>query len=70
MLVSHHMNVGQNYYIKRTNRSCENVSQFKYMGMTVINQNLIMVEIKCRLNSGNATNQSRTSSLLVCFQKT
>jgi hypothetical protein len=31
----------------------ENVSQFKYLGMTVTNQNLIQEEIK-RLNSGNA----------------
>jgi hypothetical protein len=30
------------------------VSEFKYLGMTVINQNLIQEEIKRRLNSGNA----------------
>jgi hypothetical protein len=32
----------------------QNVSQFKYLGMTVINKNLIQEEIKRRLNSGNA----------------
>jgi hypothetical protein len=40
--------------IKIGNRSFKNVSQFRYLGMTVINQNLIQEEIKRRLNSGNA----------------
>jgi hypothetical protein len=53
MLLSRHKNVGQNRDIKIANRSFENVSQFKYLGMTVTNQNLIQEEIK-RLNSGNA----------------
>jgi hypothetical protein len=34
------------------------VSQFKYLGTTVTNQNLIQEEIKKRLNSGNACYQS------------
>jgi hypothetical protein len=54
MLVSRHQNVGQNRDIKIPNRSFENVSQFKYLGTTVTNQNLIQEEIKRRLNSGNA----------------
>jgi hypothetical protein len=32
----------------------ENVSQFRYLGTTVTNQNLIQEEIKKVLNSGNA----------------
>jgi hypothetical protein len=54
MLLSRQQNVGQNRDIKIANRSFENVSQFKYLGTTVTNQNLIPEEIKRRLNSGNA----------------
>jgi hypothetical protein len=54
MLLYRHQNAGQNRDIKIANRSFENVSQFKYLGTTVTNQNLIQEEIKRRLNSGNA----------------
>jgi hypothetical protein len=54
MLLSRRQNVGQNLDIKTANRSFENVSQFKYLGTTVTNPNLIQEEIKRRLNSGNA----------------
>jgi hypothetical protein len=54
MLLSRHQNVGQNRDIKIANRSFEKVSQFKYLGTKVTNQNLIQEEIKRRLNSGNA----------------
>jgi hypothetical protein len=54
MLLFRHQNVGQNREIKIANRSFENVSQFKYLGTTVTNQNFIEEEIKRRLNSGNA----------------
>jgi hypothetical protein len=32
----------------------ENVAQFRYLGTTITNENLIQEEIKRRLNSGNA----------------
>jgi hypothetical protein len=54
MLLSRHQNVGQNWDLKIANRLFENLSQFKYLGTTVTNQNLIQEEIKRRLNSGNA----------------
>jgi hypothetical protein len=54
MSVSREQNAGQNREIKIGNRSFENVSQFKYLGTTVTNQNLNQEENKRRLNSGNA----------------
>jgi hypothetical protein len=41
MLLYRHQNVGQNLNIKIANRSLENVSQFKYLGTNVTNQNFI-----------------------------
>jgi hypothetical protein len=41
MLLSRHQNAGQNHYIKIGNTCFENVAQFKYLGMTVTNENLI-----------------------------
>jgi retron-type reverse transcriptase len=54
MLASRDENAGQNRKIKIGIRSFENVSQFKYLGTTLTNQNLIQEEIKRKLNSGNA----------------
>jgi hypothetical protein len=54
MLLACHQNAGQNHDIKMANRSFENVSQFKYLGITVTNQNLTQDGIKRRLNSNNA----------------
>jgi hypothetical protein len=54
MLLSPHQNAGQNHDIKTADRRFENVAQFKYLGTTITNQNLIQEEIKRRLNSGNA----------------
>jgi hypothetical protein len=41
MLLSRHQNADQNQDIKIANRLFENVSEFKYLGTTVTNQNLI-----------------------------
>jgi hypothetical protein len=46
MLQSHQQNVGQNRDIRIANRSFEDVSQLKYFGITVTNQNLIQEEIE------------------------
>jgi hypothetical protein len=54
MLLSRHLNAGQNHDIKIANRCFENVAQFKYLGTTKTNQNLIQEEIKRRLNSSIA----------------
>jgi hypothetical protein len=71
MLLSCHQNVGKNPDIKIANRSFENVSQFKYLGTTVTNQNLIQEEINRRLKLVMlATIRSRTFCLLVCCRKT
>jgi hypothetical protein len=54
MLLYRHQNVGQNRDIIIANRSFENVSQFRYLGTTVTNQNLIHEEVTGTMNSGNA----------------
>jgi hypothetical protein len=46
MFVSRDQNAGHIQKIKIGNRSFENVSQFKYLGTTVTNKNLIQEEIK------------------------
>jgi hypothetical protein len=54
MLVSRDQTAGQNRDMNIANKSFENVSQFKYLGTTLRNQNLIQEEIKRKFNSGNA----------------
>jgi hypothetical protein len=51
MFMSHHQTTKQNYCIKVANKSSENVANFKYLGMTLTNQNCILKEMKSRINS-------------------
>jgi hypothetical protein len=53
MLLSRHQNEGKNYEIKIADSCFENVAQFRYLGTTITNRNVIEEEIKRRLNSGN-----------------
>jgi hypothetical protein len=62
-LLSCHQTAGQNHDMKIGNISFENVAQFRYLGTTVTNQNLIQEELKSRLNSGNACYHSVQSFL-------
>jgi hypothetical protein len=67
ILLSCHQNTGKNQDIKIANRSFENMSQFKYFGMKVTNQNLIEEEIKMRFNSVNACYHSVQNLLSSCL---
>jgi sorting nexin-29 len=66
MIMSHHPNSGQNQNIRIANELCEKVAKFKYLGMTLTNQNDIHDEIKSRLNSVNACYYSVQNLLFSC----
>jgi hypothetical protein len=65
--LSCNQNAGQSWDIKEANRPFANLSQFKYLRMTVTNQNLIQEEIKRRFNSGNACYHSVQYLLSSCL---
>jgi glutaredoxin-related protein len=67
VIMSHHQNSGKNQNIRIVNESFENVAKFKYLGITLINQNDIHDEIKSRLNSGNACYHSVQNLLSSCL---
>jgi hypothetical protein len=67
MLVSRDQNAGQNREIKIGYISFENVSQFKYLGTSATNQNLIQEEIKRTLYSGNTCYHSVQKLLSSCL---
>jgi hypothetical protein len=71
MLLARHQKAAKNHDIKIANKLFENVPQFKYLGPTVTNQNLIQEEIKNGFNSGNACYHSvQNLCLFVCCLKT
>jgi hypothetical protein len=54
MVMSGDRNAGRGHSVKIDNISIERVEEFKYLGMTLTDQNSIQGEIKSRLKSGNA----------------
>jgi hypothetical protein len=54
MVMARDQNAGRNHNMKIDNSSVERVEEFKYLGIKLINQNSIQVEIKSRLKLGNA----------------
>ena len=53
MVMSREQTVGLNHTLKVVNSSIERVEEFKYLGITLTNQNSIQKEIKSRLKLGN-----------------
>jgi len=51
--MSHCHNSGQNLNTSIVNELCENVGKFKYLGMTLSNQNDVHDEIKRRLRQNS-----------------
>jgi len=58
MVMSRDQNAGRIHSVRNDNSTFERVEEFKYLGITLINQNPIAEEIKSILKSGNACNHS------------
>jgi hypothetical protein len=67
IIMSLHLNSGQKQNIRIATESFENVAKFKYLGMTLTDQNDSHDEIKSRLNLGNACYYSVQNLLSSCF---
>jgi hypothetical protein len=67
MIMFRHLNSGQNQNIRIANESFEKVAKFKYLRMTLTNQNDIHDEIKSRLNLGNTCYCSVQNLLSSCL---
>ena len=52
--MSRDRNAGRGHSVKIDNSSIERVEEFKYLGMTLTDQNSIQKEIKSRLKLGSA----------------
>jgi len=46
MGMAHHQNAGQDHSVRIDNKSFENMVKFKYLGITVTNQNCIHEELR------------------------
>jgi sorting nexin-29 len=67
MIMSRYPNSGQNQNIRIANELFEKVAKFKYLGMTLTNQNDFHDVIKSRLNSGNSCYYSVQNLLSSCL---
>jgi hypothetical protein len=65
--MSCHQNAGQNNNLPTASKSFENMTKFKFLGITVTTGNSIHEEIKSRLNSGNAYCHSIQNLLFSCL---
>ena len=54
MVMSREQTAGLSHTMKVDNSSIERVEEFKYLGKTLTNQNIIQEEIKSRWKLGNA----------------
>jgi hypothetical protein len=63
MLMSRRQKIGKKHSIKIGNRSFEDVAKFKYLRITLTDQNCTLEEINSRLNSGNTCYHSVQSIL-------
>jgi hypothetical protein len=67
MIISHNLNLEQNRNIRIANESFGSVATFKYLGMTLTNQNDIHDKIKSRSHLGNACYYSVQNLLSSCL---
>jgi hypothetical protein len=67
MIMSRLLNSGQNQNIRIANESFEKVAKFKYLGMTLTDQNDIHDEVKSRLNLWNDCYYSVQNLLFSCL---
>ena len=71
VIMSRDRNAGRGHSVNIDNSSIERVEEFKYLGMTLTDQNSIQEEIKSRLKLANACYHSVQNLLSSsCYPKT